>query len=164
VEDDDRAFVSAFEAMAAVALGMARKILADDPVVDDVAAEALARAYVHWDELAVAPYRDAWIARVAANLALSWRRRRLPWLTPRSSPSPDEGVTARIVVRDALGRLSRRQREVVALCLLADFTEAEAARAMGVSVGTVKTHLHRGRAALRTHIDPDSQEAFHAHA
>lgn len=164
MEDNDRAFVDAFEAMAAIAIGMARKILADDPAVDDVAAEALARAYAHWDELVAAPYRDAWVARVTSNLAISWRRRRFPRLAPRSSPSHDEGVTARVVVRDALARLSKRQREVVSLCLLADFTEAEAARAMRVSVGTVKTHLHRGRAALRTYIDPDSLEASHAHA
>lgn len=164
MEDDDRAFVDAFETMAAVAIGMARRILADDPAADDVAAEALARTYAHWDELASAPYRDAWIARVASNLAVSWQRRRLPRLTLRSSANHDERVTVRLVVRDALVRLSRRQREAVALCLLADFTEAEAARVMRVSVGTVKTHLHRGRAALRTYIDPDSLEAAHAHA
>lgn len=163
MDDLDQGFDDAFPAMAVVAVGMARKILADDPAVEDIAAEALARAYAHWDRLAHAPYRDAWVSRVTANLALDWRRRPRPWLPFRSTPAPDERVTATLVVRAALRGLSKRQREAVALCLLADYSEAEAAQAMNVSAGTVKTHLHRGREALRAALGPDVLEGAHVH-
>ncbi len=44
----------------------------------------------------------------------------------------------------ALRRLPRRQREVVVLRYLADFSEADVAAALGCSVGSVKTHASRG--------------------
>jgi RNA polymerase sigma factor (sigma-70 family) len=163
VDDRDEDFDAAFPAMLAVAVGMARRILLADPAVEDVAAEALARTYARWDRLAGTSYRDAWISRVTANLALDRRRRPLS-LQPSggSSTALDERVIAGVVVRDALRRLPRRQREAVALCLLADCSEEDAARAMRVSTGTVKTHLHRGREALRAALGADFAEVAHA--
>jgi RNA polymerase sigma factor (sigma-70 family) len=48
----------------------------------------------------------------------------------------------------ALRRLPERQREALALRYFLDLPEAEIAAAMGVSAGSVKTHVHRGLAAL----------------
>ena len=56
----------------------------------------------------------------------------------------------------ALLRLPRRQREAVALRYLVDLPEREVASVLGLSTGTVKTHLHRGLAALRTVLGPES--------
>lgn len=50
----------------------------------------------------------------------------------------------------ALAGLPRRQREVLVLRHVAGLSEAEVARAMGVSINTVKTHGARGLAELRT--------------
>jgi RNA polymerase sigma factor (sigma-70 family) len=49
----------------------------------------------------------------------------------------------------ALRRLPRRQQEVLVLRYYADASEAEIAEALGVSRGAVKSHAHRGIAALR---------------
>ena len=49
----------------------------------------------------------------------------------------------------ALGRLPRRQREVLTLRYYADLSEAQIADALGISAGAVKAHAHRGLAALR---------------
>ena len=56
-------------------------------------------------------------------------------------------VRAALVV--ALTHLPKRQRDAIALRYLSDLSEADTAAAMGVSPGTVKTHLHRGLDALR---------------
>ena len=53
----------------------------------------------------------------------------------------------------ALRRLPRRQREVVTLRYLADVPEAEVARLLGISAGSVKTHASRGLAALRLGLE-----------
>lgn len=61
----------------------------------------------------------------------------------------------RIVLSDALARLPRRQREVVALRYLADLSEAQVAASLGISTGSVKTHLHRGLISLRGRLAVD---------
>ena len=49
----------------------------------------------------------------------------------------------------ALRTLSRRQQEVLVLRYYADLSEHEIARTLGLSNGAVKSHAHRGLAALR---------------
>src|SRR5215204_6003707 len=58
----------------------------------------------------------------------------------------------RVVV--ALRRLPVRQREAVVLRYYLDLSETDIAATMGVSAGSVKTHLHRGLAALGRTLEP----------
>ena len=48
----------------------------------------------------------------------------------------------------AMADLPLEQRAVVALCLAAEFSHADAAQALGLPLGTVKSHVTRGRARL----------------
>ncbi len=80
------------------------------------------------------------------------RRRHLRSVdAPASSPGADQHLLrdedARLVLA-ALHRLSGRQREVLVLRYWADLSEVEIAAALGISTGSVKTHAHRGTAAL----------------
>jgi len=56
----------------------------------------------------------------------------------------------------ALGRLPRRQREVLTLRYYLDLSEAQIADALSISAGSVKAHAHRGLAALRTDVEGTS--------
>ena len=124
---------------------------------EDIAAEALTRAYVHWRRLRDDEHRRAWVARVATNLGIDHLRRTAPrLLEAEAEASTDTGAELRIVLSDALRRLPKRQREVVALRLLVDLPELEVARLLGVSAGTVKQHLTRGVSALRAVLPPDT--------
>ena len=60
----------------------------------------------------------------------------------------------------ALVRLPRRQRETIVLRYLCDLPEADVALALGVSAGTVKTHLHRAIASLRADMGADLEEDY----
>jgi RNA polymerase sigma factor (sigma-70 family) len=53
-------------------------------------------------------------------------------------------------INEAVNGLPRHQRDVVALCLLAGLSSNDAATALGVPVGTVKSRLSRGTATLRS--------------
>jgi RNA polymerase sigma factor (sigma-70 family) len=88
------------------------------------------------------------VAHVAGNLAIdrSRRRARTAALDP---PIATSSIDERLDLQRALRALSKRQREVVVLRYLADLPEADVARALGCSVGSVKTHGSRGLAALR---------------
>jgi len=69
----------------------------------------------------------------------------------RSAPAADQAVLldedARAVLA-ALDQLSERQREVLVLRYWSELSEAEIAATLGISAGSVKTHAHRGTAAL----------------
>jgi RNA polymerase sigma factor (sigma-70 family) len=116
----------------------------------------MARAYTRWNK--VHEYAAAWVTRVTTNLALDHlrqRRRRPDAVVARSSdPAHDASDRADLVA--ALRTLPARQRDVVVMRFLADLSEAEVARALGCTPGTVKQHAHRGLTALRSslHLDP----------
>lgn len=147
-------FEDAFDALFRRAFLVARRILADAASAEDVAAEACARAYVHWRKIGGQDWREAWVARVATNLALDAvrKRSRLSDAEVAEAAAEDDDVAIRLALVDALTRLPKRQREVVALRHLAGLSEKECATALEVSAGSVKTHLSRGLAALRSHL------------
>ena len=131
----------------------------DRQEAQDVVQEAFCRALSRWH--AVSRYDDpvAWVRRVAWNLAVSkWRRartamtflRRQRVAEPRTEgPEPD-----RIALVAALGTLPETHRRAVVLRYLADMTVLEIAEREGVPEGTVKSWLHRGRAALAVQLRP----------
>lgn len=99
-----------------------------------------------------------WLFAVVRNIAARARRRRWlesrePWraLLGASAPDPVEPVLAEergARVRRALGTLPARQREVLDLVFFHEMTVEEAAEVMGVSIGTARTHYHRGKLRL----------------
>lgn len=90
----------------------------------------------------------------------SLRRRHLRSVEPPiAAPPADREVlvsdeTRRMMA--ALDRLSDRQREVLVLRFYAELSEAEIAQTLGISTGSVKTHAHRGLAALESHLEATS--------
>ncbi len=69
----------------------------------------------------------------------------------------DEHFTERVDLAQALRRLPTRQRQVVVLRYLADWSEADVAAELGTSLGTVKRHASRGLAAMRQSLGTQAQ-------
>jgi RNA polymerase sigma-70 factor (ECF subfamily) len=135
----------------------------DRQEAQDIVQEAFCRALARWRT--VSGYDDpvAWIRRVAWNLAVSkWRRTRTALSFVRrqrvaeaqvAGPSPE-----RVALVAALGTLPDAQRRAMVLRYLADMTIAEIADREGVAEGTVKSWLHRARAALAVQLDPTTTQ------
>ena len=139
-----------FEGLWARAYGVAYVVLGDRGESEDIAQETLARAHVRWDK--VAAYAGPWVVRVAGNLAIDRIRKRKRTFAQEIGDVP--GIDAqRVDLQRALLKLSPKQRDVVVLRYLVDLPEADVARAMQCSVGTVKTHASRGLAALRRSLE-----------
>jgi RNA polymerase sigma factor (sigma-70 family) len=144
-------FDAAFPHLFDVAMRPALRILRTTAAAEDVAAEVLARAYVDWARLADAPWLDAWIVRVATNLSID-QVRRAGRRFPRIHVADSGELEVRLDLASAVARLPRRQREAVSLRYFGDLSERDVAAIMDVSVGSVKTHLHRGLATLRDQL------------
>ncbi|HEX7277398.1 MAG TPA: sigma-70 family RNA polymerase sigma factor [Acidimicrobiales bacterium] len=134
-----------------VCCATARRITGDRGAAEELAAAAFTRAWTRWSWLRVQGSPMGWVVRVTTNLALDHvRRGPVPvTLTPEDYVTLDDAIVVRLALAEALGHLSPRQRQAVSLHYLAELEETEVAAAMGVSAGSVKTHLHRGRARLR---------------
>jgi RNA polymerase sigma-70 factor, ECF subfamily len=136
----------------------------DVSTAEEVVQEAFVRAIAHGAAFRRADSPEAWLRRVAVNLARSrWRRlRKYAGLMPRLAEpttipdlSPDH-----LTLMSALERLPRAQREVIVMHHLADLPVHEVAAALGVPPGTVKARLSRGRAAL-AELRSESSEVPH---
>ena len=131
----------------------------------DCVQEAYARAWQRWRRVSSYDDPEAWVRTVAWRLAASrWRNLRnarralVRYGAPpeQSGPSPD---TVALVA--ALRQIPRTQREAIALHHLCELSVEEVARALGVPVGTVKTRLVRGRAALAALLDETAPAEDH---
>jgi RNA polymerase sigma factor (sigma-70 family) len=149
----DREFEEFFDGVWPRARAMGVRMGLGREEAEDVALDALAVAYDRWGRVRDLGYRDAWLFKVNANLALRrLKKRRRPVLAPvawTSSSSPEDEVTSRLALQGVVAGLPRRQRQVLVLRYLADLPEEDVARALGINIGSVKTHASRGRATLR---------------
>jgi RNA polymerase sigma-70 factor (sigma-E family) len=101
------------------------------------------------------PYVRRVLARESVN---RWRTRRWREVTTDVVPEamhPDS--TDRIVLLEDLRRLSPRQRAVLVLRYFDDLTEADTAAALGISIGTVKSHVRDALTRLRNQPSGDEQ-------
>jgi len=135
----------------------------DVEVARDLTQETLARAWVHWRKVRRMDRPELWLRRVALNLATSHFRHRKVERSMERRQRPDAsgagtaaaaepaGLAAdRLLVREALSRLSDRQRMALILRYLDDLSVEQTTELMGCSAGTVKKLTARGLVALRT--------------
>jgi RNA polymerase sigma factor (sigma-70 family) len=138
--------------------------LADESEAEDLTAVVFLEAFRRRRDVVVHEGKLLpWLYGIATNVLYArrrahWRHRRLlaklaedPAVA--SSPDVERRAEAAEEMRSVLARmaaLSRDQRDVVALCIWSGLSYEEAATALGISVGTVRSRLSRARSALGT--------------
>ena len=131
----------------------------DRHIAEELAQETLAKVCIRWRSVQQMSSPEAWMFRVAVNLANSYWRRlaaekkakaRLGEDIHRQDPDPAEAIA----VRQALARLPKRQRSVLVLRFYADLSVREVAETMGMPEGTVKTLTRRALMRLRDDMNP----------
>jgi RNA polymerase sigma factor (sigma-70 family) len=158
---DGRAFSEIYERYARTIYNYLFRRLADWSEAEDLTAVVFLEAFRRrreavLDEGKLLP----WLYGIATNVLRNRRRaqfrhrRLLAQLEGRPRPAePDAAARAEAAaqMRSVLQRvaaLPRQQHDVVALCVWSDLSYAEAAVALGVPVGTIRSRLARARAAL----------------
>ena len=127
---------------------------------DDLAQEALLRAYERWDRVGSMDSPAGYVYRTALNLhrsrlrALVVRARRVFAAVPTDDPSA--AVATSHDVQRALAQLPHGQQEALILVEWLGLGSEEAGRVLGIDASSVRGRLHRGRATLRELLgEPD---------
>ena len=153
---EDAEFRGFVQARGHALLRTAYLLTGDQQLAEDLVQTALEKAVRHWRDIRVAAAAEAYVRRTMYREQVSiWRRRRVSEVLssaipePRSSHGHDDGIEDRVVLRNALMQLGRRQRTVLVLRYFEDLTEQEVAIAMGINIGTVKSQAAKALAHLR---------------
>lgn len=134
--------------------------LGDRWLAEELAHEAIARAWADWERVSAMDNPTGWVFRVGFNLASShWRRRAAARRADQRRPiatASDASLSAdAVALAAAIDRLSDQQQRIVILRYYLQFDVAETAAALGVSTGTVKTQTSRALRRLRLLVDDD---------
>jgi RNA polymerase sigma-70 factor (sigma-E family) len=162
---DDESFVAFVADRGTALLRTASLLCASRADAEDLLQTALEKTYRHWARLNAESDPEPYVRRILVNLTIS-RARRWRILREVHMPSPPEvaaasethAVELRGALIEQLRRLGPRQRAVLVLRYWEDRSEAEIARALGCSVGTVKSQAARGLARLRELLDTESED------
>ena len=143
-------------------LGQLFAVTGDLAEAENVLQEAYARAFVRWSRVGAYDLPEAWVRRVALNLAAmaerSLRRRARALLRLGPPPAVPELDPELVDLRHALAALPLAQRQVIVLHHLVGLPVEEVARELRLATGTVKSRLARGRAAMAGTLQPDRSE------
>ncbi|MBI4476022.1 MAG: sigma-70 family RNA polymerase sigma factor [Acidobacteria bacterium] len=154
------AFVRKYQDMV---FATAVRLLGNPSEAEDVAQTVFLRAFQRFDRVGASPAAAGWLKTVTRNACLNHLSRyRARWqffseldapireAPPASSVAQDE---LRERLEAALRALPDHQRIPLVLFHFEDLSYAAIAATLGVSVGKVKTDIHRGRDALRRWLD-----------
>jgi RNA polymerase sigma factor (sigma-70 family) len=162
-DDADAAFEALYRSSRDDLYAYAAGLVRDRAGAEDVTAAAFERAYRR--RRRYDPRRGthrAWLFAIARNLALDELRRRRRQAALAREPRDDTAEPAeeaaevalrRAAMRSALGSLSPRERELIALKFFAGLANPEVAQVLGISESNAGTRLHRTIEKLRRACD-----------
>jgi RNA polymerase sigma-70 factor (ECF subfamily) len=160
--DDRNAFAALVRRHQSAVRSVLRRLCAGDvALADDLSQETFVRAWKGLRSWRGGARFSTWLHRIAVNAWLS-QARRAPTPVPdeAGSQAPSSGaVEARRDLERAFAFLRPEERVALALAYAQDLTHEEAAEAAGWPVGTLKTHLLRGKEKLRQRLVPQEGAA-----
>jgi RNA polymerase sigma-70 factor (ECF subfamily) len=164
---DRDAFARLVERHADALVSYLARLTGSPEAAEDLAQDSFLRLYRTADRYREEGHFQAYLYRIATNLARSERRRRLRWralhpLLAASTPERLEpGASRRLLGREmgealerALAALSPKLRAPILLHEIEGLPVADVARALGCRPGTVKSRLHRARKRLERSLAP----------
>ncbi len=165
---DDADFSSFVAASSRRLLRGAYLITGDLAEAEDLLQTALERAYRRWPSIRRKDVPEAYVRKIVVTTAINAGRRRKFMSTPLDeqqlpglSDPAMESLPGRAALLGCVRELPAGQRAVLVLRYFDDLTEAETARVLGCSVGTVKSQHARAMARLRERAadQPDGSRA-----
>jgi RNA polymerase sigma-70 factor, ECF subfamily len=158
----DDAFTAFVAARSSSLLRTAYLLTGDHGLAEDLLQTALTKTYLAWARIRDRDAVEAYVRQTMITTQTSWWRRRWHGEMPTETlpESTYDAATAtsdeRVRVFPHLLALPARQRAVVVLRYYEDLPEAEIARLLGCTPGTVKSQAYRALATLRERLGEES--------
>jgi RNA polymerase sigma-70 factor (ECF subfamily) len=163
IEDFDRLYRDSYVRV----LRTLRSILREPTAAEECAQEAFMRAFRAWPRWRPDAPAEAWVHRIAINVATSYRRReglrsvgnavRHLGRAAGARPSPDPSSSTELL--SALRRLPAKQSAVIVLRHHHGYTNREIAGALGVAESTIASRLAAAKEQLRRELGGDERPA-----
>lgn len=166
-------FMSAYQDMV---YSTALRLSGNESEAEDIAQEVFLKAYERYAELSASPTAGGWLRTVARNLTLNHLtryRNRWKFFSELSGDEEEgqadfgarlaadmpettelEATEMRALLDEAMQKLPDNQRIPLVLYHFEDQSYEAIAGQLGVSLGKVKTDIHRGREALKRRLQP----------
>ena len=135
-----------------------RRLTRNSALADDLAQDTFLRAFQNMDKIQDGTKTKSWLFQIAYRIFLDHIRKakRRQNLADENMPVDDEMVGSpagmKMDIEQAMNTLTPEQRAAVMLCLSYGFSHSEAAKALGQPLGTVKSHVARGKGKLRAFL------------
>jgi len=153
---ESRAFAALVDANQQAVRGFLRRFTGEGLDSEDIAQEAFVTAWARLDRFEGKSSFRAWVVGIGYRIARDARRARVragmrdrAWLEAQDGDS-EAPLEDKMALAEAMAALPEDQRAAVALCLGEGFSHGEAAEILNMPLGTVKSHVTRGRARLLT--------------
>lgn len=135
----------------------ARALSNDAWLAEEAVQVTFMRAWKYQDSFDGHGSYEGWLIRICRNVVFDLVKQRthdrsLDQVTEQATDR-DTDQTSEAEIGDLIDHLPMAQREVLTLCGVMGYDYESAAELLGVPVGTVRSRLHRGRAALSTALD-----------
>ena len=156
---DDAAFCDLVRLRQTVVRGMLRGWCGDSQLADDLAQETFVRAWKNLARLESPAAFGGWLRQIALNVWLDHaRRHKISFAELTAHAEAHEASVAdsgtALDLERALDTLRAPERLCIVLALREGMSHAEVAKATGLPLGTVKSHVARGTAKLRALLEP----------
>ena len=162
VKDDRHAFAELVKRHQSSVRACLRRLTAGNhALADDLAQETFVLAWKNLARFRFEARFSTWIYRIAFNAWQSEARKKREVQLEVDDDAPPPGseaydelpdIAARLDLERAMETLSDGERAAIAACYYADLSHEEAAVALGMPLGTVKTHVLRAKAKLRARL------------
>jgi RNA polymerase sigma-70 factor (sigma-E family) len=140
----------------------------DQHLAEDLVQSALARTHRAWKTLHRSGNAEAYTRKIMYHLQVSWwRRNKVAESISSDVPEPRRGqggdmadhLSIRLTLRQALAKLTPKQRAVLVLRFYEDRSEAEAAAILDLNIGTIKSQTAKALSRLRV-VAPELAELY----
>jgi RNA polymerase sigma-70 factor (ECF subfamily) len=143
-------------------------VLGDVSAAEDCTQDAFVRAWKAWPRWRPEAPAEAWLYRIALNVAFSHRRRQklgqlVDRVLSRSTPELDPGMVVRPDIAEALKKLPAREAAAVMLRHYHGYSRKEVAEMLGLTERAVSLRLNRARSILLQELGEELQQVTRLH-
>ncbi|MCH9027328.1 MAG: RNA polymerase sigma factor [Proteobacteria bacterium] len=161
---DQQAFTILVERYQSKVRNYLRQLTRDPSLADDLAQETFIRAWDKMDSISSGGRFAAWLMKIAHNMFLqSYRKAKrygrlmenLEQETTVTTPIENDPISGEgsLDMPKYLSILNEEERSVMLLYFVNDLTHSEISEVSGLPLGTVKSHIHRGKFKIREHFE-----------